>query len=170
MMNTVTLKFCFTFLTLEVCLTCYAKKTCICNVGQMPVHLLLSKQFLNLSWLPDPLNMGLNWDSKSDTIDNLLWYADIHSLYRPDLSTCPSITTIFQKSNNIISVLLCMGATFVNKNSCLVGRIVSFDTAGLHLFTFRILEPYPSKDIDVDFSHVTLHQWRYYGTLQLSLI
>ena len=28
------------------------------------------------------------------------------------------------------------------KNSCLVVRIVSFDTAGLHLLTFRILEPY----------------------------
>ena len=41
-MNTVTLRFCFTFLTLEVCITCYAKKTCICTVGQMRVHLLLS--------------------------------------------------------------------------------------------------------------------------------
>ena len=41
-------------------------------------------------------------------------------------------------------------ATFVKKNSCLVARIVSFDTLGLHLLTFRILEPYPSKD------HLTL--------------
>ena len=46
-----------------------------------------------------------------------------------------------------MSVMLCTGATFVKKNSCLVARIVSFDTVGLHLLTFRILEPYPSKDI-----------------------
>ena len=46
-----------------------------------------------------------------------------------------------------MSVMLYKGATFVKKNSCLVPRIVSFDTVGLHLLTFRILEPYPSKDI-----------------------
>ena len=39
------------------------------------------------------------------------------------------------------------GATFVKKNSCLVARMVSFDTVGLNLLTSRILEPYPSKDI-----------------------
>ena len=47
----------------------------------------------------------------------------------------------------MMSVMLCMGATFVKKSSCLVTRIVLFDTAGLDLLTFRILEPYPSKDI-----------------------
>ena len=57
------------------------------------------------------------------------------------------------------SVMLCTGATFVKKNSCLVARIVSFDTAGLHLLAFRILESYPSKDIELDLS-----------SLQLSLI
>ena len=46
-----------------------------------------------------------------------------------------------------MSFMACMGATFVNENSCLVARIVSFDTVGLHLLTFRILEPYLSKDI-----------------------
>ena len=46
-----------------------------------------------------------------------------------------------------MSVMICMGATFVNNNSCLFDRIVSFDTVGLHILTFRILEPYPSKDI-----------------------
>ena len=46
-----------------------------------------------------------------------------------------------------MSVMLCTGAPFVKKNSCLVSRIVSFDTVGLHLLTFRILEPYPSKEI-----------------------
>ena len=46
-----------------------------------------------------------------------------------------------------MSVMLCTGATFVNKNSCLVTRIVSFDTVGLHIHTFCILEPYPPKDI-----------------------
>ena len=56
-----------------------------------------------------------------------------------------------------MSVILCMGATFVNKNSCLVARMVSLDTAGLRLLTFRILEPYLSKDIDLDLSHLISH-------------
>ena len=46
-----------------------------------------------------------------------------------------------------MSVMHCTGSTFVQKNSCLFARIVSFDTVDLHLLTFRILEPYPSKDI-----------------------
>ena len=46
-----------------------------------------------------------------------------------------------------MSVMLCTGATFVKTNCCLVARMVSFDTVGLHLLTFRILEPFPSKDI-----------------------
>ena len=66
-------------------------------------------------------------------------------------------SSINQKSNNTMSVMLCTGATFVKKNSCLVVRIVSFDTAGLHLITFRILEPYPFKDIELDLSHVISH-------------
>ena len=53
-----------------------------------------------------------------------------------------------------MAVKLGTGATFVNKNSCLVARIVSFDTTGLHLLTFRVLEPYPSKDIDLDLNRV----------------
>ena len=56
-------------------------------------------------------------------------------------------SSINQKPNSTMSVMLCAGATFVKKNSCLNGRIVSFDTVALHLLTFRILEPYPSKDI-----------------------
>ena len=51
-------------------------------------------------------------------------------------------------------VMLFMGATFVKKNSCLVARIASFDTSGLHLLTLRILEPYQSKDIELDLSKV----------------
>ena len=54
-------------------------------------------------------------------------------------------------------VMLCAGVTFVKKNSCLVARIVLFDTAGLHLLPFRILEPNPSKDIKLDLSHVISH-------------
>ena len=69
-----------------------------------------------------------------------------------------------------MSVMLCAGGTFVKKNSCLAARIVSSDTAGLHLLTFRILEPYPFKDIDLDLSNVISHEWRYYSTLQLSII
>ena len=58
-----------------------------------------------------------------------------------------------------MSVTLCTGggATFVRKNSCLVARTVPFDTVGLHLLTFRVLEPDPSKDIALDFSHVISH-------------
>ena len=56
-------------------------------------------------------------------------------------------SSINQKPNSAMPVMFCTGATFVKKNSCLVARIISFDTVGLHLLTFRILEPYPSKDI-----------------------
>ena len=48
-----------------------------------------------------------------------------------------------------MSVMLRTGANFVKKNSCLVARVVPFDTAGLYLLTLRIIEPYPSKDIDL---------------------
>ena len=40
-----------------------------------------------------------------------------------------------------MSIMICAGVTFVKKNSCLVARIVSFDTAGLYILAFRILEP-----------------------------
>ena len=53
-----------------------------------------------------------------------------------------------------MAVILCTGATFVKKNSCLVARVVSFDTAGVHLLTFHFLEPYPSQDIELDLSHI----------------
>ena len=55
-----------------------------------------------------------------------------------------------------MSVMLCTGATFLEKNSCLVARIVTFDTAGLHLRTFRILESYLSKDTVLSLMSVTL--------------
>ena len=66
-------------------------------------------------------------------------------------------SSINQISNNTMSFMLSTGATFVKENSCLVLRIISFDTAGLHLLTFRILEPYPSKDIELDLSHIISH-------------
>ena len=56
-----------------------------------------------------------------------------------------------------MSVTVYKGATFVKQNSYLVVRIVSFGTAGLHLLTLRILEPYPSKDIEIDLCHVISH-------------
>ena len=62
--------------------------------------------------------------------------------------------SINQKFNNTMSVMFCTEPTFVKKNFCLVARIVTFDTAGLHLLTVGILEPYLSKDIDLDLSHV----------------
>ena len=55
-----------------------------------------------------------------------------------------------------MSFMLCAGATFVKKN-CLVAKIVSFDTAGVHLLTLGILEPYSSKDIELDLNHVISH-------------
>ena len=36
--------------------------------------------------------------------------------------------SINQRPNSTMSVMLCTGATFLRKNSCLVARIVSFDT------------------------------------------
>ena len=62
-----------------------------------------------------------------------------------------------QESFAVKSVILCIGATFVKKNSCLVARIVSFDIVGMHLVTFRILECNLSKDIELDLSHVISH-------------
>ena len=53
--------------------------------------------------------------------------------------------------------MLCKETTFVKKNPCLVARTVSFDTAGLHLLTFCVLEPYPSKDIQLDLSRFISH-------------
>ena len=66
-------------------------------------------------------------------------------------------SSINKKPNSTISVVLCTGTTFVKKSSWFVARIVPFDTVGLHLLTFRILEPYPSKDIALDLSHVMSH-------------
>ena len=56
-----------------------------------------------------------------------------------------------------MSIILCTGATFVRRNSCLVARIVSFETSGVHLLTFRIVEPKPPKIlhlISVSLSHI----------------
>ena len=69
-----------------------------------------------------------------------------------------------------MSIILCTEVTFVKKSSCLVARIVSIDTPVLHLHTFRILEPYSSKDIELDLCHVISHYGHYYSTPQLSLI
>ena len=56
-----------------------------------------------------------------------------------------------------MSVRLSTRATFVKKNSCLAVRRVSFDTAVLNLLALHISEPYPSKDIELDLSHVIWH-------------
>ena len=42
-------------------------------------------------------------------------------------------SSINQKSNNTIPVMDFTGATFVKKDSFLVARTVSIDTAGVHL-------------------------------------
>ena len=64
---------------------------------------------------------------------------------------------INQKTNSAMSVMLCTGANFVKKNSCLVAGIVPYYAAGLHLLTFHILDPYPSKDIALGLSRVISH-------------
>ena len=56
-----------------------------------------------------------------------------------------------------MSAMLCTGAAFVKKKTCLIARTVLFDAAGLHLHTSRILEPYPLKDIEPDLSQVISH-------------
>ena len=65
-------------------------------------------------------------------------------------------SSINQKSITKMSVMLWTGAAFVKNNSCLVARVVSFDTVGLHLLTFRILESYLSQHIELDLSHAML--------------
>ena len=59
-----------------------------------------------------------------------------------------------KKTSSKISVMLCTGANFAKKNSCLVAIIVPYYTAGLHLLTFHILEPYLFKDIALGLSHI----------------
>ena len=46
---------------------------------------------------------------------------------------------LIKKKYNTMLFILGTGTTFVKK-PCLVARIVSFDTAGVHLVIFRILE------------------------------
>ena len=48
-------------------------------------------------------------------------------------------SSIDQKLNNTMRIMLCMKAAVVKKNFCLVPRITLFDNTGLHLLTFRIL-------------------------------
>ena len=66
--------------------------------------------------------------------------------------------SINKNPNGTVSIMLCTGgATFVKKSSCFVVGIVSFDTVGLHLLTFCILEPYASKYIalvSITLSHI----------------
>ena len=66
-------------------------------------------------------------------------------------------SSINQKTNSKMSVMLCTGDSFAKKNSWLVARMASFDTVDLHLLTGRVLEPYLSKDIALDLSHVISH-------------
>ena len=63
-------------------------------------------------------------------------------------------SSINQKSNNAMSVMLCTRALFVKKNSCLVARIVSFNTVGLHLLIFCILQPYLFENTELNLSNV----------------
>ena len=66
-------------------------------------------------------------------------------------------SSVHQKSNNTMSVILCTRATSVKKNSCLVVRIVLLNSLGLHLLALRILETHLYKDIELVLSHVISH-------------
>ena len=55
--------------------------------------------------------------------------------------------------------MLCAGATFPKNNPCLVAKIVPYYTVSLHLLTFHVLKPYPSKDIAPGLSHVISRTW-----------
>ena len=56
-----------------------------------------------------------------------------------------------------MSVVLCAGVNFAKKNFCFVARIVPYYTAGLHLLTLHILEPYHCKDNALGLSHFISH-------------
>ena len=122
-----------------------------------PVHILDDPlSFLQLrKYLMDglPLNQKSN---KNIRISYLLKYKHSKKNLYEKINGSLNIqgSSINQKPNSTVSVMLC---TFVKKNSCLVARIISFDTVGLHLLTFRILELYSSKDIELDISHVASH-------------
>ena len=63
-------------------------------------------------------------------------------------------SSVNQKPDSTMAIMLFTVATFVKKNSCLVARTVFFDTVGQHLLTLWILKPYPSKYIALDLSHI----------------
>ena len=50
-------------------------------------------------------------------------------------------SSINQKPNNTMSVMLCKEAPFVKKNSCVVAGIVSFDTTFLYHINEVIIVP-----------------------------
>ena len=66
-------------------------------------------------------------------------------------------SSINKKSNSKMSAMLCTGTTFVKGSSCLVAKIVPYYTVVLHLLTFHVLKPYPSKGIALGLSHVISH-------------
>ena len=61
-----------------------------------------------------------------------------------------------------MSAMLCTGGTFVKKNSCLVARIVPYYTVVLHLLTFYVLEPCPSKDIALGLNSIIIVNFKSY--------
>ena len=69
--------------------------------------------------------------------------------------------------NSTMSAMLCAlyRGYFCKEKLLLSSKNSSIYTVVLHLLTFHVLEPHPSKDIALDLSHVISHQWRYYSTL-----
>ena len=122
---------------------CYDKKKKKKNVTLM--FLALINALSNYFWV----KLGTAYMGQCISVTNIAFWMTT--------TIPPPVVYILNWSNNTMSVMLCTGVAFVKKNSCLVARMGLFDTAGLHLLTFRILEPYPSKDIELDLSHVMSH-------------
>ena len=70
-----------------------------------------------------------------------------------------------KSKNQSYNVSYALYGNYFCKEKLLLSRSTS--AAGLHLLTFHILEPYPSKVIAPGVSHVISHQWHYYCTLSV---
>ena len=97
---------------------------------------------------------GLFFNQKSN--NNIrIWYS---LKYKHSKKEYLLYEKIKSKNKSIVQCqLFCVRANFAKKSSCLVLRILSYDTADLHLLTFHILEPFPSKDIALGLSHTISH-------------
>ena len=108
---------------------------------QLRTYLTDDSPFFNKKHIKT-LKFRIHWNT--DIRKNKFLYENINgSVGKNNIQEC----RINQKTRELL----------LSKNSCLIARIVLFDTAGLHPLTFHILESYPPKDIELDLSHVISH-------------